>query len=79
MNDLAMLQIYILISSYLFINLRQITEILYTALNLPSLISVLYKSEIDSQRLEFTPSPIFLHNPLHLIKFKIHPQVRRRK
>ena len=34
-------------------------QILYTALNLPSLIFALYKSDTDSPSLEFAHSPIF--------------------
>ena len=40
--------------------------ILYTALNSPSLIFALYKSETDSPSLEFARSHIFLHNPFIL-------------
>ena len=39
-------------------------HILYTALNSPSLIFALLRSETDSPCLEFAHSPVFLHNPL---------------
>ena len=57
-------------------------EILYTAFNSPSLIFSLLRSETDLPSLEFAHSPVFLHNPLYIIKlaqFKIRPQVRGRK
>ena len=44
-------------------------QFLYTALNLPSLIfALVYRSETDSPSLEFTHSPIFLLNLLHIIQ-----------
>ena len=42
--------------------------ILYTALNSPSLIFALWRSETDSPSLEFSKSTIFLHNPLYIIE-----------
>ena len=41
---------------------------LYTALNSPSLIFALYRSETDSPSLEFTHSPILVHYPLYIIQ-----------
>ena len=42
---------------------RSYMHILYTALNLPSLIFAQKRYEIDLPSLEFAHSPIFLHNP----------------
>ena len=53
--------------------------ILYTALNSPSLIFALCKSETELLSLEFALFPIFLHYPLHIIQFSqllIHLQFR---
>ena len=58
-------------------------NILYTALNSPSLIFALSKSETDSPSSEFAHPSIFLHNPLHinsiLAQFWIRPQARQLK
>ena len=40
-------------------------KILYTALNLPSLILAQQNFETDSRSLEYANSPILLHNPLY--------------
>ena len=48
-------------------------NLLYTALNLPSLIFALYKSETDLPSLEFADSPIFLNYPSDLAYYSISP------
>ena len=56
--------------------------ILYTALNSPSLIFALWRSEIDSPSLEFVHTQNILQNPFYTIQlaqFYIRPQVRWRK
>ena len=42
------------------------SEILYTALNSPSLIFILLGAETDSPRLEFAHSQVLLHNPYYI-------------
>ena len=42
--------------------------ILYTALNLPSLMFALHRSENDTPSLEFALSPILFQNPLCIIQ-----------
>ena len=43
-------------------------QILYTALNLPSLIFALKRCETDSPGLELAHTPVFLHNPFYTIQ-----------
>ena len=43
-------------------------EVLYTALNSPSLIFALKRPETDSPSLAFAQSPIFFQKPLYIIQ-----------
>ena len=43
-------------------------QILYTALNSPSLIFALWRSETDAPSLAFAHTQIFLHKPLYTIQ-----------
>ena len=49
-------------------SIQFLSDELYTALTLPSLIFALYRSETDSPSLEFAHSPIFLLNLLYMIQ-----------
>ena len=63
--DLKIIYCY---SLHVHVCMVAISKLLYTALNLPSLIFTLNKSETDLPSLELAQSPIFLHNPLHIIQ-----------
>ena len=54
-------------------------DILYTALNSPSLLFVLKSFETDSPNLEFAHAPILLYNHLYIIQLAQAPKVRGRK